>query len=537
MVEADERSGSSEAAPASPEVAFAETQAGLGGPAVRPSGPKPTGGVPAANENEEEEDGFVGRVLGGLYQVERKLGEGGMGAVYLVQHVHLRKRFAVKVLAPQVAENREAVERLHQEAIAASSIDHEHIVDIVNFDVTERDEVFIVMELLDGPSLAQVLETRGALPPERALPIAVQIAAALQAAHERDIVHRDLKPENVILAQKGGREVAKVLDFGISKVRSTEAEQVRITRTGQLVGTPLYMSPEQARGEKGVDHRADVYALGVMLYEMLTGTPPFDGDNYFQLLWKHGNEPPEPPRARAPDADISEELEAVILRAMAKDPAERFQSMAEFQEALLRAEPTRALPFSPSMPGSLPSMPAPAPAPAADTRPSVRGKRWLGLGAALLVLGLAVAAALWPGRQANPAPDSPTPRPVRRANPESARSEPAPRAAEPPPHTTPRPETPEAPERPSPEALRITFRSEPPGAEVWMNGERLGVTPFEAQLPGSLANTRQRFRFRKRGHREETLRATLHEGETLSVRLRRARRGTAPSPLPIKQNL
>ncbi len=538
---ASDGTGSPEASPPEPEVAFAETQAGVG---PSPSAPNTGagGGARPSHPTDEEDDHFVGRVLGGLYQVERKLGEGGMGSVYLVRHVHLQKRFAVKVLAPQIAENRRAVERLHQEAVAASSIDHDNIVDIVNFDVTERDEVFIVMELLDGPSLAQVLETQGALQPERALPIAMQIAAALQAAHERGIVHRDLKPENVMLVRKGGRELVKVLDFGISKVRSAEAEQVRVTRTGQLVGTPLYMSPEQARGEKDVDHRADIYALGVMLYEMLTGSPPFDGANYFQLLWKHGNEQPESPRARNPEADISEALEAVILRAMAKDPSERFQSMADLQEALLHAEPQRALPATASLPGSLPSLAAPAP-PADRMRPRRSKARLLGFAAASTVLGLAVAAALWSTRRTTREPAAhgehalaaEGKKPTKGSRPaEPTAPTPPHEAAEAPARTE---EHPPAMEQPSSASIGISFRSEPSGAEVWLGGERLGITPFEVRLPIGLASAPQRFRFRKRGYREATVRADLREGETVSARLRRSRRSSKASSLPIKQEL
>jgi serine/threonine protein kinase len=223
-----------------------------------------------------EPDAWVGRVLSNVYRVEQKIGEGGMGAVYLARHIHLQKPYAIKVLTTTVANNGQAVERLKQEAIAASSIEHDNIVDVVNFDRADDGSVFIVMELLRGESLHARL-ARGPMAPSEALPIAWQICAALGAAHARGIVHRDLKPENVFLAKRGDGERVKVLDFGISKVKSAEADGVRMTRTGQLVGTPLYMSPEQAKGEQDIDLRVDVYALGVMLYEMLVGAPPSTG--------------------------------------------------------------------------------------------------------------------------------------------------------------------------------------------------------------------------------------------------------------------
>jgi serine/threonine-protein kinase len=175
------------------------------------------------------------------------------------------------------------------------------------------------MELLEGRSLTDLV-AEGPMSIDRALHITRQIADALDATHAHGVVHRDLKPDNVFLVTKDGdSDFVKVLDFGISKVRAASAEQVRVTHTGQLVGTPLYISPELARGDLDPDHRADVYSLGVMLYEMLTGTPPFVGTNAFQLLWKHGNEAPLPIDARR--RDISAPIARAVMRALEKDPA------------------------------------------------------------------------------------------------------------------------------------------------------------------------------------------------------------------------
>ncbi len=284
---------------------------------------------------DEGPDPMIGQVLSGLYKVDKRIGEGGMGTVYMAVHIHLNKPFAVKVLSDKVAANKMAVDRLLQEAQTASSIDHDNIVDVVSFDTTDEGRVFLVMEFLEGFSLADLVE-KGPMRPERVLPIAYQLCQALEAAHDRGVVHRDLKPENVFIVRKRDLDFVKVLDFGISKVKTAEAEQVRMTRTGQLVGTPLYMSPEQARGESDVDRHADIYALGVILYEMLCGRPPFEGGNYFQLLWKHGN---ESPKSLSERIDISPELDAVVMKALEKKPEDRHQSMAELEQALMAAAP------------------------------------------------------------------------------------------------------------------------------------------------------------------------------------------------------
>ncbi len=298
-------------------------------------------------------DVWIGRVLSNVYRIEAKIGEGGMGAVYAARHVHLGKQYAVKVLTAQIAQNKTAIERLKQEAIAASSIDHDNIVDVTNFDTADDGSVFIVMEFLRGESLASRLGT-GPIHMHDTLAMAQQICGALGAAHARGIVHRDLKPENVFLTKKGDVERVKVLDFGISKVKSAEAEGVRMTRTGQLVGTPLYMSPEQARGETDIDSRVDIYALGVMLYEMLTGAPPFDGRNYFELLWKHGNEAPEPMSTRNPNVYVPDVLAAVVMRALAKERSERYQTMEELAQAMNAAVPEVPMGATSLPPPSLP---------------------------------------------------------------------------------------------------------------------------------------------------------------------------------------
>lgn len=504
---------------------------------------------------EDEEDAWIGKVLSNVYEIEAKIGEGGMGSVYLARHIHLEKAFAVKVLVDTIATKSNAVDRLRREALATAQIDHENIVEVVNFDRTDDGAVFIVMELLKGEDLSDVI-ARGPVELHRALPIAFQICRALQAAHDHNIVHRDLKPENIFLTEKRGRTLAKVLDFGISKIKSAEAEQVKMTKTGQLVGTPLYMSPEQARGESEIDRRVDVYALGVILFEMLTGVPPFEGRNYFELLWKHGNEEPPSPREVNPNQYIPEAVEAVVLRTLSKDRDARYQTMAELEAALIEAAPeVPSLPAAHSLPPERPSRDPATGAPEADEEDLGRAPTALdvsstpppantaevalpqtnrtpliavGVGA-LLALG-AAAYFLTPSEpESTPAVESP------------AVSE-APPSVEPPVADPPVVASPPVGVDPPPAPARVslTLRSQPEGATVFAGDDELGTTPLVAPMPVSDAPVTLRFELA--GHLDQTLSVVPAEGvEVPSVRLRRRRRAVTDSPggttLPIKGSL
>ena len=524
--EEDEGGGLDEAVPAGSQ-ALASSPA-LAATALDGSGAASVPPPPQSERTEEElaADPMLGKVLSGLYKVERLLGEGGMGAVYVALHIHLNKQFAVKVLSDRIAKNKDAIERLRQEAVLASSIEHDNIVEVVNFDATSDGSVFIVMELLKGQSLGDLVN-EGPLALERALPIVVQIARALHAAHGKGIVHRDLKPENIFITDRRGMDFAKVLDFGISKIKSAEAEEVRMTKTGQLVGTPLYMSPEQAKGEADVDRRADIYALGAIMYEILTGVPPFEGGNYFQLLWKHGNEAPLPPRERNPGASIPEAVEAVILKALAKGRDERFQSMLELEEALVLAAPWLDVPHGhtptfPSLPPGRGSMP--------DTLPRSR--------APLLAVGtvavLALGAALFFGlrQPAQGATDAATQVTVDAGVAGHATPQPAAGVVVAGPPTTH--EADAGPAVPTgaalPETVAMTVRSTPAGAAVFLDDTQIGVTPFTAQLP---AEAPLRLRFSLQGHAPARLLVTPEEGGAVEARLRRRDQGS--SSLPIKQ--
>jgi serine/threonine-protein kinase len=288
--------------------------------------PTPIAGTAALTPTAE----IVGSTLSGRYLVTRKVGQGGMGAVYEATHTLIGKRVAVKVLLEKYAQREAIVKRLKQEAQLASSIGNEHIIDITDFGNTEDGRTFVVMEYLEGESMAECLSRESKLPEQRILRIAQQAASAIAAAHAKGVVHRDIKPENIFLLKRKEMDFVKVVDFGISKSlrqSSEEEEAVRLTQTGMVLGTPLYMSPEQARGDEDLDHRVDVYALGVIMYEAATGRVPFTGNNYLSVISQVLNEDPKPVRDVRPE--LSEEFEAIVMRAMAKHRNDRYASANE----------------------------------------------------------------------------------------------------------------------------------------------------------------------------------------------------------------
>lgn len=292
-------------------------------------------GATGGGKNDSDSENLVGRTLLDRYEITRKIGQGGMGVVYEATHKLIGKRVAIKVLLDKYAGREQIVARLEQEARLASSIGHEHIIDITDFGRTADDRTFVVMEYLEGQSLGQCLAD-GPLPEERIVIIAHQVASALHAAHEKGIVHRDIKPENVFLLERQGGDFVKVVDFGISKsIRDADddgPDSPRLTQTGMVLGTPLYMSPEQARGGEELDRRVDVYALGVIMYEMATGEVPFHGNNYLSIISQVLNEEVTAPRETRPE--ISHVLEDIILRALEKEPEDRYQSCEELASDL-----------------------------------------------------------------------------------------------------------------------------------------------------------------------------------------------------------
>ncbi|MDC0667632.1 serine/threonine protein kinase [Nannocystis radixulma] len=277
---------------------------------------------------------LTGTLLLDRYCLLRKLGVGGMGTVYEAEHVTIKKRCAIKILNPEFAHRSELVERFLQEARAASMIGHENVVEITDFGATPTGSVFFVMEMLVGEDLSETIKRAAPLPWSRAASITMQICRALQSAHEKGIIHRDMKPENCFRIERSGNpDFIKVLDFGIAKLTGEDGSSGRLTSTGMIFGTPTYMSPEQAQGMR-VDHRADVYAVGVILYELVTGKVPFTADNFMGILTKHMFEDPPAPSEAAPETVILPEVEALILKAMQKDRGLRFQSMRELMDAI-----------------------------------------------------------------------------------------------------------------------------------------------------------------------------------------------------------
>lgn len=283
----------------------------------------------------EQVDGLVGAILADRYKVIKKLGEGGMGSVYLAEHTTINKKLAIKVLSPEYSHKQDLVDRFLQEARAASMIEQENVVEITDFGATPGGSVFFVMEFLNGEDLSDTVKSKGSLEWGRVKSIMLQICDALSSAHEAGIIHRDMKPENCYRIKRGSnKDFIKVLDFGIAKVTSDEGDGGRsLTRTGMIFGTPEYMSPEQAKGEK-VDHRVDVYATGVIMYELLTGRVPFTADTFMGILTKHMFEAPAAPSTIVPGSVIPHEVEAIILKALQKDREYRFQSMDEMAEAI-----------------------------------------------------------------------------------------------------------------------------------------------------------------------------------------------------------
>ena len=276
-----------------------------------------------------DQDELVGQVVADRFRIVSLLGSGGMGTVYEAEHTFIKKKVALKLLRPSITSNPEAVARFQREALAASTIGHKNIVGIDDFGRLVDGQVYLTMEFLDGEPLNEVLD-RGQVSLERVLDVAIQVCQGLAVAHAEGIVHRDMKPENIFLVDDG--DTAKILDFGIAKVTRGGDDNTNLTKTGAVFGTPNYMAPEQALGEK-VDHRADIYAMGVILYEMLTGSVPFTSESFLAVLTQHVTATPTPPSERC-SRQIPLELEQLVLRAMAKKPGQRFQHISEMMEIL-----------------------------------------------------------------------------------------------------------------------------------------------------------------------------------------------------------
>lgn len=373
-------------------------------------------------------DPLVGRfVAGRRFQIEELIGQGGMGKVYRARHLALDRAICLKMLKPALLEDPTLVGRFEREAKAASRLNHPNGIQVLDFGRDDDGGLFIAMEYVQGKDLRIVLRDEWPLPEERLCTIIAQVLSALAAAHAHKVIHRDLKPENIMVEQRRDqRDFVKVLDFGIAKI--LDSDLPGLTRGDVVCGTPQYMAPEQATGTQ-LDARCDLYAVGVLLYQLATGHLPFDGDNSMEVLTRHVNELPVPPRKRRPEAAISPALEALILRALQKDPELRPQSAEEFRDLLL-AVPGR--PAHASSPQALATPVRGTPLPAARQRfPPAPGRlrNRAAAAAGLFAAGAAAAASMWSLRSRSSQPETRVPvaaatvaaRPAPARDPERAR--------------------------------------------------------------------------------------------------------------------
>ena len=285
----------------------------------------------------EIQDPFVGRTLDEKYCVEERLGAGGMGAVYRARHLLMDRPVAIKVLHQRLVEDEAARVRFHMEARAAVLLQHSNAVSVTDFGQTSEGCVYIVMELLEGRTLREILSREAPLETARAVSIMLQVSDAVAAAHEAGIIHRDLKPANILVTQSADQPaVVKVLDFGIAKLAADKLDDdedaATLAQRSSIIGTPRYMAPEQSNGFE-LTPAADVYSLGVILYEMLTGMAPFTGSTRAEIAQKHTNDQPHPPRSIV--AAIPEDVERVVLHALEKQASDRLANAAEFRRELL----------------------------------------------------------------------------------------------------------------------------------------------------------------------------------------------------------
>ncbi len=277
---------------------------------------------------------LVGQVLADRYHIMKKLGEGGMGQVYLAEHVKMGRRSAIKVMNPSMVHDPEAVARFNREAANASRISDAHVCAIYDFGETPEGLIYLAMEFVEGEPLTELITREGALPVARAADIGIQVAAALQAAHDLGIVHRDLKPDNIMLTRsRDGADAVKVVDFGLAKAVGGEGGGQKVTRTGLVVGTPEFMSPEQLSGDK-LDGRSDVYSLGLVLFNMLTGTLPFSADSVQEAMIKRLTDEPAELIEVRPDLHFPPGLQQTLDTALARNPADRYQSAAKLAHDL-----------------------------------------------------------------------------------------------------------------------------------------------------------------------------------------------------------
>ncbi len=473
----------------------------------------------------------------GNYRAISLLGEGGMGAVYLAEHPTIGRRVAVKVLHRNYVRDENLLGRFLNEARAANAIRHPNIIEILDSGTIADGTPFLVMELLEGESLGMRLRRVGALPIPQAVEFAYQTASALGAAHKKGIVHRDLKPDNLYIVpdpHEPERERIKVLDFGIAKLQQGNTGDSVKTRTGTLMGTPIYMSPEQCRGTKTVDHRSDIYSLGVILFEMLTGQPPFVSEGFGELVNMHLNVAPPAPSSRNPA--VPPALDAIVLKMLEKNPEQRFADMGELQAALKTSGGTTFVVRG--SPSSSPDLANRTPAPAPMSNPKLRDTTFsTGAGerieagrpsgqarsksilVVLGVVGVGVAAGVFLFRDGEKVALQREAQLQREAPPQPAATAPLPRKDPPIPVAEP----------PAPKTVTVRVESDPPGASVVnaVGGGVLGVTPLTLTRPkgGAL-----KLRLEKDGYNPNAHDVPLDADATVQLTLEQKPKPRAPPP-------
>lgn len=455
------------------------------------------GDAPAPGAPKPNEDPLLGKVLNKRFQILEPIGAGGMGRVYKALQAPLERLVALKVLNPSYSEGRDPGfrKRFFLEASLTSKLHHPNTITVHDYGCTEDGIYYLVMEYVEGLTLAQLLQREGALPWPRAIRISQQICRSLREAHRMGVVHRDLKPANVmVLNEETDHDLVKVLDFGLVKPFLADAPQpeAELTQAGVVIGSPLYMAPEMAKHRS--DPRSDIYSLGVLTYQILTGRPPFQGKESIEVIVKHLKEPPPPLRSLNPE--VPEEVAAVVMKCLEKDPARRPQSMDEVLDQLRQAGASLSGAFSgprPLSPSSALPLPPP-PLPASEEGPEGTAPARLGRArlVALGVFALSLVLGLWVVVLAR------------------GKMEPPPAEAS---HQAPLPPPPE-PSSPAPEQVVFRISSSPPGAQVSREGRQLGKTPLELSLTkGADGLAATQLTFSLAGYHSATVEAAGEEPE------------------------
>jgi serine/threonine-protein kinase len=366
-----------------------------------------------ALRSQESAADLVGTIVADRYLIQSQLGEGGMGRVYLAEHVKMGRKSALKVLHPSLMKDISAVSRFNREASNASRISHPNVASIYDFGETADGMVYLAMEYIDGPSLTSLVTQLGSttMPMARAAEIVRQTAEALGAAHDMAIVHRDLKPDNIMVAKaRDGGDWVKVVDFGIAKAAGMGAEAQKVTKTGHVIGTPEYMSPEQLAGDT-LDGRSDIYALGLVAFKLLTGTLPFPSDSQQEAMIMRLTDKPLTLAAARPEISWSADLQAVLDKALERDVDARYRTAPEFGRDLSRAVGKFPAPQTGRFPTPVvpvPTTPVPptriAPVVAVSTPKKRRTPLFVGIGAAVVIVGGGLTAMKMSGGKDTPAP-------------------------------------------------------------------------------------------------------------------------------------